>query len=715
MSAEPAAIPMHVLLEHQDFVRGLARQLVRDPQQAEDLAQDAWIAALERPPGALSTVRGWFAGTLRHRAANLRREHTRRARREAGAARAEQVVERDAAEQLELESRVVRAVLALREPYRGVVLGRYYQGLDTRTLAARQGIAESSLRSQEARALELLRRELDQSVAGGRAAWCPALIGLIEVRGPAAASGALAIPLTLAAALLVLAGVGWYAFGRPDPEHGATASFALAAHDSAAIPEPAAEPLAQEPPAQRSVEPVRPAFGPTREELEALDTPSLLQLALQTQRALRDVLLTPDMDLLLPYRQRLSDPDFGAARILERDLFGEFSGKDWTGLRDGGAYYSFTSRSNDFDNDPDLKLERGRLDESGWGAIKSVGEWELDDPRLDSEVAPPEWNETDRQHWTFLRSDARVKDRSISPEFDERRQELRRGVEPVPGLTVLVRCIDPDRHDWLVALRILATDEHGCTFVWRKLREWPIGGPRGSRPQPANPLVARLIGEPPSYLAGRSAAELMDFLTRIRAVGATRLLTVPAAWVERYAPADHSATTGVLRLLPYGEFSALVEERRGGSTLSLRAVPEPDWPMLRLAGGGFQYMCCSEASWLADIGSMELEALPTSPARPPDELSEWGRSVWDLLWSARPDESALRSGRIVDRATEQRAQELELHFGGAADLGRTYLGRSVRVDRYDLTFALRTVDRDEYGYTVAWRILRELPAPKRLR
>ena len=38
------------LLCHQDFVRRLARGLVRDAARADDLVQEAWVLALERPP-----------------------------------------------------------------------------------------------------------------------------------------------------------------------------------------------------------------------------------------------------------------------------------------------------------------------------------------------------------------------------------------------------------------------------------------------------------------------------------------------------------------------------------------------------------------------------------------------------------------------------------------------------------------------------------------
>ena len=55
------------LLGQAGWTRRLARSLVSDVQLAEDLVQDAWVAALERPPDLGRPVHGWFASVLRHR------------------------------------------------------------------------------------------------------------------------------------------------------------------------------------------------------------------------------------------------------------------------------------------------------------------------------------------------------------------------------------------------------------------------------------------------------------------------------------------------------------------------------------------------------------------------------------------------------------------------------------------------------------------------
>jgi DNA-directed RNA polymerase specialized sigma24 family protein len=48
----PRAVPLDVerLLAQSGWARRLARRLVQDQDQAEDVLQETWVAALERPP-----------------------------------------------------------------------------------------------------------------------------------------------------------------------------------------------------------------------------------------------------------------------------------------------------------------------------------------------------------------------------------------------------------------------------------------------------------------------------------------------------------------------------------------------------------------------------------------------------------------------------------------------------------------------------------------
>src|SRR5262245_4353473 len=84
---EPASgVPLERLLAHSAWGRRLARALVHDESRADDVEQDAWLAALRHPPRHDAGLKSWLRRLVRHRAANARRAATRRETHE-GAAR----------------------------------------------------------------------------------------------------------------------------------------------------------------------------------------------------------------------------------------------------------------------------------------------------------------------------------------------------------------------------------------------------------------------------------------------------------------------------------------------------------------------------------------------------------------------------------------------------------------------------------------------------
>ena len=68
------------LLENREFVSALARRLVVDPDRADDVAQEALLAALHRPPRHRGILRRWLAGVVRNLAYRTFRDDERRRR-----------------------------------------------------------------------------------------------------------------------------------------------------------------------------------------------------------------------------------------------------------------------------------------------------------------------------------------------------------------------------------------------------------------------------------------------------------------------------------------------------------------------------------------------------------------------------------------------------------------------------------------------------------
>ncbi|MEM9381489.1 MAG: sigma factor [Planctomycetota bacterium] len=189
------------VLVQDDWLRRMARQLVRDPELADDLVQDAWVAGLERGR-THRAERPWLAGVLRNRGRALFRARTRRLAREARVAPMDDAPPTDdVVAQLQLRERASHAMLELEEPYRTAVYLAYAQGVGVREAAKREGVAPSTMSERVREGVARLRRRIDDAYDGDRRAWVTALVPLARPRGLAAlgAGGA----AMLASAVLV--------------------------------------------------------------------------------------------------------------------------------------------------------------------------------------------------------------------------------------------------------------------------------------------------------------------------------------------------------------------------------------------------------------------------------------------------------------------------------------------------------------------------------
>ena len=195
------------LMEHSDWARRLATQLVGDAQRADDLVQEAWLAAIKNPPSHAENLRGWFGSVVRRLAANEWRGDRRRSEREVRAARSEALPPTDQlVHEAQLSKELVEAVVAMPEPFKTVLLMRYFRDQKPAQIARELGRPLATVKTQIQRGLEKLREELDGRY-GDRRSWCVALLPLVHKTGDAGTVGiALGVSVAAASALAI----GWW-------------------------------------------------------------------------------------------------------------------------------------------------------------------------------------------------------------------------------------------------------------------------------------------------------------------------------------------------------------------------------------------------------------------------------------------------------------------------------------------------------------------------
>jgi len=199
----------------------LARALLHEPADAEDVVQDAWLAFLQSPnrPGAPGELRPWFAGVVRRIAWNRRRETARRRLREALApSPIPDPGPGETVSRLELARSVLDAVQSLEEPVRTAMVLHYLEARRVREVARRTDVSVETVRKRVRRGLTLLRQRLDARHGTDRASF---LGGLVALGGPApgpipaalARSGARPwglLPVAgVAATVTAIGAVGW--------------------------------------------------------------------------------------------------------------------------------------------------------------------------------------------------------------------------------------------------------------------------------------------------------------------------------------------------------------------------------------------------------------------------------------------------------------------------------------------------------------------------
>ncbi|MEQ8765508.1 MAG: sigma-70 family RNA polymerase sigma factor [Planctomycetota bacterium] len=196
------------LLEHDDFVRALVRRIVVHDDRVDDAVQETWLQALQARPRNASSLRSWLGTIARNFGKQQVRGDVRRRAREQEprplrpVPTPEEILEREA-----LRSRVVEAVLELKEPYRSAILLRFFEELSNEEVAERLGIPLETARTRIKRGLDALRQRLQGRLGGDWRLMLMPLLGR-EVRWePTLTSSSIAGALIMSAKLKVAAGV----------------------------------------------------------------------------------------------------------------------------------------------------------------------------------------------------------------------------------------------------------------------------------------------------------------------------------------------------------------------------------------------------------------------------------------------------------------------------------------------------------------------------
>ena len=161
------------LLEHSGWLNALAGRLAHDGASSEDIVQETWLAYYQNQPPLLQ--RAWLAQVAR-RFSFRRRKYSRVAReREAIHAQGRTDVETSSplerVARVELQQRVVQLVLELEEHRRDVVLEHFFEGRTCAEIARSSKVPATTIRTRLRRAMEDLRKALDEEFSGDRQAW----------------------------------------------------------------------------------------------------------------------------------------------------------------------------------------------------------------------------------------------------------------------------------------------------------------------------------------------------------------------------------------------------------------------------------------------------------------------------------------------------------------------------------------------------------------
>jgi RNA polymerase sigma-70 factor (ECF subfamily) len=160
-AALPAAFEALFRREYGRVV-AIAARIVRDGDQAEDVAQDVFVSFYRKHPATAPYAAAWLYAAAAHTALNAIRARGRRSRRETAEATGldrEPIDPAQSSERAETRSEV-RAALARIDERDAALLALRYGGLSYEEISAALGVKRSSVGTMLRRAEDAFRKEV---------------------------------------------------------------------------------------------------------------------------------------------------------------------------------------------------------------------------------------------------------------------------------------------------------------------------------------------------------------------------------------------------------------------------------------------------------------------------------------------------------------------------------------------------------------------------
>jgi hypothetical protein len=188
-------------------------------------------------------------------------------------------------------------------------------------------------------------------------------------------------------------------------------------------------------------------------------------------RARESVLLAPSEDDRKAYAEFLASPGTGLVRLLPREKWG-----NKLSVSGGGAYYSFERLTHDYNYGSDLQLEQNQLSVgfagADFGFMLNLGDVPLENVSAETEAV--QFMASFKTPSVEAEARASYRQFGFGDGHAAGQWTYRSRLPAVAGNTYVLRSINYDRSDLLVAFRVARKDDDGSVvLLWKLLEKYP--------------------------------------------------------------------------------------------------------------------------------------------------------------------------------------------------------------------------------------------------